>query len=155
MYFAQATFQRRVSSMRFSWSAREGWGLTVNAERSPLDIRRMKSVSLRCCLSGSALQLFGGPGSFSLEHRPKVQKFKKECGHNANRPQAHIVALVVDGAGLLYLHKPASFSRAMARSQRRWPMPESRAMVRMSMSMKPFSSVGVPRQSEARSSGTR
>lgn len=39
----------------------------------------------------------------------------------------------------------------MARSQRRWPMPESRTMVRMSISTKPFSRVGVPRQSEARS----
>ncbi len=39
----------------------------------------------------------------------------------------------------------------MARSQRRWPMPESRTMARMSISMKPLAAVGVPKHMEARS----
>ena len=90
--------------MRFSWSACEGWGLNVKALRSPVVIRRMKSVSF----PDRALQSLRGSGSFSLEHWAKVQKFKKERGHNADSPQTHIIALVVDGAGLMHLHE-ASF----------------------------------------------
>lgn len=62
-------------------------------------------------LPGPALQLFGGPGSFPLEHRAKIQKFKKERGHNADGSQTHIVALVVDGAGLLHPHKARLFQQ--------------------------------------------
>ena len=47
MYFAHVMFQRRVSSSRFSWSARERCGLNVNELRSPFVIRRMRSDSLR------------------------------------------------------------------------------------------------------------
>jgi hypothetical protein len=46
-----------------------------------------------------------------VEHRPKVQKYKKERGHNANSPKAHIVTLVVDSAGLLHLHKACFFKQ--------------------------------------------
>lgn len=60
---------------------------------------------------GLALEPAAGPGPFPLEHRAKVQKFKKDRGYNANRPQAHIVALVVDGAGLLHLHKASLFEQ--------------------------------------------
>ena len=37
---------------------------------------------------GLALEPVAGLGPFPLEHRPKVQKFKKERGHNANCPEA-------------------------------------------------------------------
>lgn len=61
--------------------------------------------------SGLALEPLCGSGSFSLEHWPQVQKFKKERGHNADCPQTHIVALVVDGAGLLHPHKASLFQQ--------------------------------------------
>ena len=62
--------------------------------------------------SGSELEPLCGSGSFSLEHWPKVQKFKKERGHNADCPKAHIVALIVDCAGLLHLHKARFFEQS-------------------------------------------
>lgn len=46
---------------------------------------------------------------------------------------------------------PAFLNRVMARSHRRRPTPESWTIVRMSMSIKPLASVGVPKHIEARS----
>lgn len=60
---------------------------------------------------GLSLVPAAGSGSFHLEHGPKVQKFKKERCHNAGCPKTHIVALVIDGAGLLHLHKASLFQQ--------------------------------------------
>ena len=88
-----------------------GLGLACECRAKPFGHSAHEVCQLALCFSGPALQLFSGSGSFPLEHWAKIQKLKKECGHNADCPKAHIVALVVDGAGLLHLHKACLFQQ--------------------------------------------
>lgn len=151
MYFAQALFQRSAASSRFSCSARERWGLNVKALRSPLVIRRMKSVTLRFAFCALRRRLSDAlaRSRCSMGPSPNHSKSASVTTRMARQPKYMPSSFCV--RGWVTFMKPASLKRAMARSQRRWPIPESRTIVRMSMSMKPLAAVGVPKHMEAKS----
>lgn len=60
---------------------------------------------------GSSLQAFASLGPFTLQHWPKVKKFKEQTGYDTYSTQAYIFALVVYGAGLRDFHKACGFEK--------------------------------------------
>jgi hypothetical protein len=81
---------------------RQGQGKRLFYERSVL-LRYMARVK-----NGLLTQPIGQENyldTLHLEHCPRARSSKKEAGPNVDSPEGSIVALVIDGMGLLYFHK--------------------------------------------------
>ncbi len=113
--------------------------------------RRRKSVTLRCALWAFRCKRSRALARSRCNIGPKLRNSKNRLvmTRTARKPTYSPWSFMARGCDTSI--KPAALRRPMARSQRRWPMPDSRTMVLISMSIKPASRVGVPRHKEARS----